>query len=358
MQAQASIRYFLGANSPQGFYSLYDQLIDPKKAKAIYILKGGAGCGKSTLMRRVAQQMEQAGKCVEYIHCSADPESLDGILIPECNCAVVDGTAPHVSEPQFPGVVESYVNLGSCYNRKALQKAREEILTCMDGYKEHYARAYRCLRAASEIQNDIRSTLITKEMEEKAAKRARGILAREIGKCGDGHGRVTKRFLRAVTHRGIVCYYTTAEILCKRIYVLEDHHYSSHLLLSHLLNGAVSAGLDVILCPSPMSPELPEHLLIPSLSLAFVTAPAGLVWGRRPYRRIHMTSMADNTLLQHNKARLRFAQKISSSLTDEAVGSLAQAKAMHDELEALYNPYVDFSKVEQIADNIATEILE
>lgn len=358
MQAKASIRYFLGANSPQGFYSLYDHLIDPKQAKSVYILKGGAGCGKSSLMRRVAQQAEQAGETVEYIHCSGDPDSLDGIVIPARRCAIVDGTAPHVIEPKFPGVVECYVNLGSCYDNTKLQTVRQEVFSCTSGYKDCYPRAYRCLKAAAEIQSDIRSSLITRDMEEKAAKRAKGILAREIKKSGSGCGQVTKRFLRAVTHRGIICYYTTAEALCKRVYVLEDNFSTSHLLLSHLLDGAVSAGHDVILCPSPMAPELAEHLLIPSLSLAFVSAPTGLVWEKRPYRRIHMASMADKTLLQHNKARLRFARKISSSLTEEAVDSLAQAKSIHDELEALYNPYVDFDRVYQIADQIAAEILE
>ena len=49
MTALPHIRYFLGANSPSGFYSLYDQLISPEEARAVYILKGGPGCGKSTL---------------------------------------------------------------------------------------------------------------------------------------------------------------------------------------------------------------------------------------------------------------------------------------------------------------------
>ena len=37
MSADKKICFFLGANSPQGFYSLYDQLIDPAQARAIYI---------------------------------------------------------------------------------------------------------------------------------------------------------------------------------------------------------------------------------------------------------------------------------------------------------------------------------
>lgn len=100
MAADGTIRYFLGANSPQGFYSLYDQLIDPAQARAVYILKGGPGCGKSSLMRRVAARAEEAGCEVEYIHCSGDPDSLDAVVFPALRTAIVDGTAPHGAVPQ------------------------------------------------------------------------------------------------------------------------------------------------------------------------------------------------------------------------------------------------------------------
>lgn len=93
------ISYFLGANSPCGFYSLYDELIDPETAQAVYILKGGPGCGKSTFLRRVASAAEAAGHPVEYIRCSGDPDSLDAVVLPDQKTALVDGTAPHGTAP-------------------------------------------------------------------------------------------------------------------------------------------------------------------------------------------------------------------------------------------------------------------
>lgn len=357
MQAKVSIRYFLGANSPQGFYSLYDQLIDPAQARAIYILKGGPGCGKSSLMRRVAQRAEDAGETVEYIQCSGDPDSLDAILLPGRKTAIVDGTAPHIVEPVYPGVVESYVNLGECYDRVGLNGVRDEIMGCMTGYKDCYKRAYRCLGAAAEIAEDMRAILTTEALEEKAAKRARGILSREVRTEGSGSGQVVQRFLGAVTHQGLVRYYDTADILCKRIYILEDSYGLAHLLLTHLLSGAAAAGHDVVACPSPMAPDRLEHLLIPGLSLAFLSASPALPYNKRPARRIHIDAMVDAELARRNKARLRFSRKVSSALTEEAVSSLAQAKAMHDELESLYNPHVDFDRVYRKADDLAAEIL-
>lgn len=68
-----NLQYFLGANSPGGFYSLYHELLPTEQAKAIYILKGGAGCGKSSLMRRVARHAEAVGLDTVSILCSGDP---------------------------------------------------------------------------------------------------------------------------------------------------------------------------------------------------------------------------------------------------------------------------------------------
>ena len=94
MTALPHIQYFLGANSPTGFYSLYDHLIPPEQARAVFILKGGPGCGKSTLMRRIGAWAEEAGLETEYILCSGDPDSLDALILPGRATAIVDGTAP------------------------------------------------------------------------------------------------------------------------------------------------------------------------------------------------------------------------------------------------------------------------
>ena len=339
MAASHEIQYFLGANSPAGFYSLYSELLPPETANAIYILKGGPGCGKSTLMRRVAQRAVQAGETVEYILCSGDPDSLDGVVLPRLGAALVDGTAPHVVEPKYPGAVEQYVNLGNCYDRAGLRAIRGKILTCMDGYKEHYQRAYRCLDAAAGIQTDVRTMLAAPALEEKLAARAHGILSRELKpKRSAPSGRVKQRFLDAVSHKGLITLFQTARAQCTRIYELSDRYGLSHLLLTHLLAGAVMGGYDVVACPDPMAPERLSHLLVPELGLAFLSASPAQPLPGRPSRRLRLDAMVDRELLRRSRARLRFAQKVSSALTGEAVESLSQAKAMHDGLEALYNP--------------------
>lgn len=226
----------------------------------------------------------------------------------------------------------------------------------MKGYKGCYQRAYRCLTAAAQIGEDMRSALITPAVEAKLAKRTKGILAREVKKSGKEPGKAAQRFLGAITWKGIVCNFDTVDALCRRVYELSDSYGLGHVMLTHLATGAMAAGYDVILCPSPMWPDRIEHLLIPALSLAFVTSTPALPYGKRPYRRLRLDAMADQEVMRHLRARLRFSKKVSAALVEEAVESLAQAKAMHDELESLYNPHVDFDQVYRTAGEIVEEL--
>lgn len=346
------ISYFLGSNSPGGFYSLYDELIDPETAEAIYILKGGAGCGKSTFLRHVAAAAEAAGHPVEYIRCSGDPDSLDAIVLPHQKTALVDGTAPHVVEPRLPGVVDHYINLEVCYDSAALRPMRREIAGAMTGYRDCYDRAYRCLAAAAEIEDDRRSLLESGLSEPKLARRIKGTLAREFRQPGGGEGKATRRFLSAVTCQGLLCQWESILESCRKVYKLEDSCGLSHRFLAPLLTAALSSGYDAVVCPSPMDPERMEHLLFPALELAFVTSSPQLPFPGKAHRSIHLDAMVEPELVRRERPRLRFGHKVSAALVEEAVVSLREAKAMHDRLEALYNPHVDFALGNTMAEEL------
>lgn len=354
-----NIEYFLGANAPRGFYSLYDQLIPPELTRAVYILKGGPGCGKSTLMKAVARQAQELGLPVECILCSGDPESLDAVVLPSLQAALVDGTAPHVVEPKCPGAVEHYVNLEACYDAAALAPLREEITRYTTAYQSCYPRAYRCLGAAAQLREDGRAMLTTPQLEAKLSKRAAGILKREIhSRKKQTPGRVTQRFLSAVTHKGVITLYHTALAQCDRVYELADSYGLAHTMLTHLLAGITAAGYDAVVCPDPMAPERMEHLLVPALGLAFLSVPPHSSLSVRPYRRIRLDAMPDGDLLRQLRPRLRFSAKVGRSLVEEAVQSLGQAKQLHDTLEQVYNPHVDFAQVDEIAQKIISGLFQ
>ncbi len=56
-------------------------------------------------MRRTTAAMEERELESVYIHCSGDPDSLDGVIFPAIGTAIVDGTAPHGMDTLGPGVL-------------------------------------------------------------------------------------------------------------------------------------------------------------------------------------------------------------------------------------------------------------
>ena len=347
------IQFFLGANSGQGFVSLYDQWVDQRTIQAFYTIKGGAGCGKSTLMGRVAARMEQEGYEVEYIRCSGDPDSLDGIWIPGKGAAMVDGTSPHVMDPAYTGATGHYVDLGAGYDRKALFAIREEIVAAAQAYQACYLPAYRCIRGAVESRKKGQQAIRTPETLAKTAKRAEGILKRELKGSLERRGIRSKRFLGGITCQGQIFLEGTVQTLCREGYAIRDDYGLAGDLLAHIEQGFLECGYDVIVCPSETEPDRLAHLLIPARALAYVT---GKVTGM-DFRTIRTESLVEREALREGKSFLRLSNRVAEELLEEAEGHLNQAKEKHDILEKLYHPHVDFSLAEEVGEKVIGEIL-
>lgn len=95
---------FPGGNTPQGFYSYYNDILPQRKAEKIFCIKGGPGTGKSTLMKEVGNHFAEQGEDVDFLWCSSDPDSLDGIVLKKRRIALLDGRRP-CGGPQNPGAV-------------------------------------------------------------------------------------------------------------------------------------------------------------------------------------------------------------------------------------------------------------
>ena len=152
--------YFGAANGYTGFRSNFGAIFSPHTIDKLFIIKGGPGTGKSTLMRRIDEQYSERFDTT-VILCSSDPESYDGVIIEkdEKAIALVDGTAPHVMEPMYPGAVEEIVNLGDSFDYEALRSRKNEIAALSDKKKAAYKRAYNALGIAGHIHDYISNNL-------------------------------------------------------------------------------------------------------------------------------------------------------------------------------------------------------
>ena len=87
-----SVDFFLGTTTPAGFKGYFEPL-RREPGMQMYLIKSGPGCGKSTLMKRLAVKAEQKGEPIQRIHCASDPDSLDGVIF--STSAPPSWTPPH-----------------------------------------------------------------------------------------------------------------------------------------------------------------------------------------------------------------------------------------------------------------------
>ena len=345
----SATHFFLGANSGLGFQNLFTKFCESENFRDLIILKGGPGCGKSTMMRKVGEAMEARGEAVEYLHCSGDPQSLDGVYIPRIATAVLDGTSPHILEPSYPVAVDRYVNLGQFYDIEQGKRARDEIIYRTKTYKEAYRGAYRVFRAARELE-DQRSNLLHQGADlERLARRTDGIISREIRGRGSGKGD-QYRFLGSLTYQGAIWRFDSVESLCPRVYHLLDSAGFAASMLSQIHAAANAKGYGVIVCPDPEHMDRIQHLLLPELGTAFITVREGMECDGEAYRRIHLDAMVVPDHLKRWKGKLKLMQKVIRTLRREGIELLQTAKEEHDRLEALYHPCVDFGGIDQLTE--------
>ena len=172
--------YFAAANGFDGFRSNFERLFFPEEFKKLYVLKGGPGTGKSTLMKKVGAKFE-GHTHVTYVFCSSDPRSLDGVILENDNVkiGIVDGTAPHVVEPKYPGAVEEIINLGDGFDYPALMSRAEQIITLSNGKSKAYKSGYSALKSAGEIYKQIDMILFDIGVYNKAETFAAKITSHE-----------------------------------------------------------------------------------------------------------------------------------------------------------------------------------
>ena len=299
--------FFLAANSGQGFCSLYDSF--PGEPYFLHIIKGGPGTGKSGFMKRIREKAQARGLDTISIPCSGDPESLDGLLIPALSRAWVDGTAPHVREPKLFGADADYVNLGRFCRLPLNERDRAKALALNRAYKTHYDTAYQHLAAAAALEKaeELHDAAVAQEEVQRAHKILEALPERVSGAC-----RKERRFVSAISCQGILQLSETVNLLCKQIYYLRGH-----AVLEQAAAQAEKKTGHLILCPRPLRPDRLEAVLLPEQGIAFLRAPAAV---RVPQGE-----------------RLQSERALASGIEE-----LHEAKALHDKLEAVYRPYMDF----------------
>lgn len=334
--------YFAASNSAGGFRSYYPECFDTTEIVRLYAVKGGPGTGKSRFLREVAEAGKTKGYLPDYIYCSSDPDSLDGVILRRGGqgIALLDATAPHVYEPNRPGYREEIVNLGAFWNAGMLRKEADCIAELNGEKGAAYQMAYRYL-AGYEKMTENRNALAKPYLRTDAIEKYAEKLLREEP---DGSGFSPQTALiRAFGMRGEILL-DTFFAGAKKICLIQDCRGAGVLLMQKLYEVAERKGMTVRVSKDPILPQEIDALSISDSGTVFaVVCPEECEY---PHRLISTRRFVETGKMKAVRSPILYAERMRRAMLAGARDCLKEVRKVHFQIEEIYMKAMDFSAKE------------
>lgn len=332
--------FFISANSKNGFYSLYDKVFDNRVFDKIFVIFGGPGTGKSTLMRRISASAVKKGAEAELFYCSSDIHSLDGVILSkgERRVGILDGTPPHARTITSPAVKEELWDISRFWDTGILTASGALAETAFVAKKQAYRRAYAFLSAAGTLHEEgvrlAADTFSFHKARQVAKRRVHTLTVAGVGK---------ERLIR--------CYAMQGEALvsdwCKgveNIILLRGNPYSAENYISVFEEVLKEENREYILLRSPLNPERGDGLFFPATKT--LICKEELAKETLQGRGVHLSAFDTGG---ENKKQIKHLLKEERALTKEAELALARAGEHHFCLEKLFSSAMDFPRMQKEA---------
>lgn len=360
-------KYFAASNSAEGFKNYYPEVF--ARADYIYIIKGGPGTGKSSLMKKYALRAEAKGHICEYYYCSSDPSSLDGVLMigKGITVGILDGTAPHVSEPRFPGAREEIINLGQFWNSDLLKKQKKEIIALSERKSAEYKAAYTFLRSVGNLRA-VNDGLIEEALDRDKMTAA---VIRLLKDLPTGKMQYLPAILDSVSMNGRINFDTFSQN-AEQLYVVNEFYGVGQIFLDEVFKELHNKNISARVSFDPISPEHIDGIFLENEKISFVTArntpsenketlPENKEMtfeGKKSPRedkeiiRINTKRFVDMEILRDVRSELRYTAHLAQSSLDGALHSLSKAKIYHFLLEDIYGKAMDWQRLAGLEINL------
>lgn len=329
-------QYFLGSNTHEGFRGAYEKV---RAAKKLVILKGGAGSGKSTVMKKIASFAEEQNLDTEIYRCSSDCASLDAVFIPSLSAAVVDGTAPHVVEAEYPAIGQYVINLLDEASSKKLQPYAETVKNCVSYKKQYFTNAYCHLKCAYLLQNNLNGIIADNLSLSKVSSLSDDIY--EVIKRAVNHVK-NETFVSAISDKGVINYYTDNFGGYTHVSITSEFSFVTTKVLETLIKRLDSAGTPFTRCISPLSYPAAEAVVVGDYIIA-----DACVLPDSEYK-------FDTSPLVKNFNRHFFVvdTPVVEAHISSAVENINYAHLTHMEIEKIYYPSMDWSDINKKTEKI------
>lgn len=340
--------FFAASNSYDGFVSYFSEIFSPENYEKIYILKGGPGTGKSSFMKAIINAFKEKEVNYEAIYCSSDPKSLDGLILEHSSkkIAIVDGTAPHSTDPTYPGAIEKIVNLGDFWNEKLLQSNNEKIKELSARKKQFYQNAYQYLSVAKScsdiVFNSIKeaTTLKNESISDlfKNSEKDKGIISTKLYSafCKDGFVDIPLPFTDKTKIIDVVGIYG-----------------SEYFFMQNVFNTAKEYGLDLTVSPSPLDRNKYDYIFLKNSDIIFR---ARNKVSCKNTRVVDTSKFINTKKLENVRNKIETLYKEKEAMLWSATDEFKKAYDTHIELEKIYTAAMNFKKNQKKIEKVCEEI--
>lgn len=345
--------YFLGTATPKGFHTDFGTVIG-RPDYYTYILKGGPGTGKSTLMKKTAEHFKDSP--LSLYRCSSDINSLDAVVIEDKKIIIVDGTSPHVFDPIYPGVSQEIVNLGNFWDKKYLSKHGKAIKHLSDENQKYHKTTRRYIEAIASINSDIyrhaENSFDLPKLSAYIERFAKKLLPK---KTSDEKGKLEFCQLSAITTEKYMTLPVSFDY--SGYFIKDDLFAGGDFFLRKLADIFTDNGYDVLVSKCHMlHEEIYEHLICKSLGLVFTTGNFLNTHVPKGDNIINFARFYNKEKLANKKHRISFNKNAVTELVDEAALCLKTALDIHDELEKYYINSLDLEELSKMTEEFIKKL--
>lgn len=144
---------FSTAFTPNGIIAFGKDL--SKEADNLYVLKGGPGLGKTTVLKALGSEAQKSGYFVEYFHDPFIPERIEHILIPELSTGIF--TSNEISNLELDGTTYNMTDLCSS---SLLANISDELLFDKNEFDVLVTKALSCITNAKALHDKLETYYI------------------------------------------------------------------------------------------------------------------------------------------------------------------------------------------------------
>lgn len=337
MGNKPSVRhYFAEGITNRGYISLLPNMMS--EWERTYVLMGGPGTGKSTLIKMIGLELMDRGYEVDFLRSARDPDSFAGFVIRRSNLAMLDLYEVAPLRWRAPGVVERFVDFSVYCDVSKLDKQRQQILELESEMNRVQQRIGEIL--AEEFGEKLRQKpYLNKGTEDKGRPWLSNIYASGILKATDGPWPKAQDALRMIQKSAVNSFFLHG-MDCEGWLNLAPHYLADYDQIC--LDGEETRdAMDWVLREAELLGQIIDVVLHP----LYPDEILGIVF---PERNLAIWQGCPNELSDQGLGR-PFSEKLKETLV--------QAQNLRGLLKSIYMKFIDFDQVDKLRDDLLNLIL-